>query len=172
MRAETADLSRDAWCTPAWLTALLPLVDLDPCSNGRSTVRARRTYAMERGEDGLALPWFGMVFVNPPYSDVMPWAGRLAKVYRGGWDAMKWPTMDGASSAAFLVNADPSTKWWHTLRSVLPLRFDFNRRIQFVPPPGIKQSSNSKPQALLCDEQFWKACNPGLAQHGTLWRRV
>jgi hypothetical protein len=151
---------RDSWCTPPWLTELLPLVDLDPCSNPRSTVRSRRVYDLARHEDGLALPWFGAVFVNPPYSSVLPWAMKMQREYQR------------VTSAAFLVNADPSTRWWHVLRSIFPLRFDFNRRIQFVPPPGVKQSSNSKPQALLCDEQFWRACDSRLAQHGTLWRRV
>jgi hypothetical protein len=32
---------RDSWATPPWLTELLPEVDLDPCSNNRSTVKAR-----------------------------------------------------------------------------------------------------------------------------------
>jgi hypothetical protein len=150
---------RDSWCTPPWLTELLPLVDIDPCSNPRSTVRARRTYDATRGEDGLALPWFGMVFINPPYSSVMPWVMKMQREYQR------------VTSAAFLVNADPSTKWWHTLSAVLPRRFDFNRRIQFSPPPGVKPSSNSKPQALLCDEQFWNACDPALRQYGTLWVR-
>lgn len=155
--AESAD--RDSWCTPAWLTALLPHVDLDPCSNARSTVRARRTYDLVRGEDGLALPWFGMVFVNPPYSDVLPWAWKLQDERE-------------LRSAGYLVNADSSTRWWHALRLLLPLRFDFDKRIQFDAPPGVKRSGNSKPQSLLLDETFWNACDPALQQHGTLWRRA
>lgn len=68
---------RDCWATPKWLTDLLPSVDLDPCSNAQSTVRALRTYDLSRDEDGLRLPWFGSVYVNPPYSDVTPWADKL-----------------------------------------------------------------------------------------------
>lgn len=42
--------------------------DLDPCSEADSLVGARRDYRLEeRGEDGLALPWRGRVYCNPPY---------------------------------------------------------------------------------------------------------
>ena len=50
--------------TKAQPKELLPLVDLDPCSNPRSTVRARMTMSLEAGQDGLAAPWVGSVFVN------------------------------------------------------------------------------------------------------------
>jgi hypothetical protein len=157
------DRDRDSYCTPSWLTVMLPEVDLDPCSNSRSTVRARKTYSLERGEDGLRLPWRDAVFINPPYSDVYPWVDRLWNCY---------DRSEGVTSAGFLVNCDPSTKWWKVLCSVLPVRFDFDKRIQFDPPPGVTRSSNSKPQSLLCDEAFWNACDPALAKFGTLWRRA
>ena len=156
-------IDRDSYCTPSWLTALLPHVDLDPCGNARSTVRARKTYSLERGEDGLALPWFGMVYVNGPFSDLLPWADRLYETYR---------QTDGVWSAGFLVNADSSTAWWKRLRETLPLCFDFDKRIQFDAPDGVKTSSNSKPQSLLCDVEFWNACDVRLRGYGTLWKQV
>lgn len=61
------------WCTPE--EVLRPIrklfcgnIDLDPCSNEHSIVNPIRDYQLDRGEDGLVLPWFGRVFVNPPYS--------------------------------------------------------------------------------------------------------
>lgn len=158
MSADQVD--RDSYCTPKWLTDLLPLVDLDPASNQRSTVRAVDSCSIDRGEDGLLVSWFGLVFVNGPFSDLMPWAQKLAAEYRN------------IRGAGFLVNADPSTAWWKILRRYLPLRFDFDKRIQFEPPPGVVPSSNSKPQALLCNEPFWVECDERLYQHGTLWRRA
>jgi hypothetical protein len=157
----TPHADRDGWTTPLWLTELLAPVSLDPCSNSRSTVRAGRTYTLDRGEDGLALPWCGTVFCNPPYSNVLPWARRLESVYGSA-----------VTSAAFLVNCDPSTRWWRVLCGLLPFRLDFDRRIRFTPPPGVQPSSNSKPQSLLCDEAFWARCSPALATHGVLWRRL
>lgn len=149
-------LDRDSWTTPQWLTDLLPYVDLDPCSNVRSTVRANRTYRLDRGEDGLALPWNGMCFINPPYSDVLPWARKGIE----------------AESIGFLVNADSSTAWWREMTRYCRLMFLFAKRIQFTPPPGVRASTNSKPQALVCDEAFWDACSPELVRFGQLWRRV
>lgn len=151
---------RDGWCTPKWLTDLLPHVDLDPCSNDRSTVRAKVAYSLETNQNGLELPWFGLTFVNGPFSDLLPWAEKLQCEIRHIY------------GAAFLVNTDSSTQWWRLLARLLPCRFDFSKRIQFDPPPGVQPSGNSKPQTLLCTETFWRECDEGLAALGVLWRRA
>jgi hypothetical protein len=44
-------------------------IDLDVCSEAmfNEVVKATRYYSLtERGEDGLVLPWFGRVLLNPP----------------------------------------------------------------------------------------------------------
>jgi hypothetical protein len=44
-------------------------IDLDPCSEEvfNATIKATQYYSfLERGEDGLVLPWFGRVLLNPP----------------------------------------------------------------------------------------------------------
>ena len=43
--------------------------DLDPCTEAKfeSVVGAKHNYSLlDRGEDGLVLPWFGKVHCNPP----------------------------------------------------------------------------------------------------------
>jgi hypothetical protein len=147
---------RDSWCTPRWLTDLLPRVDLDPCSNPRSTVHAEKTCSLEAGEDGLTTIWWGSVFVNPPYSDVLPWASKLCDAH-------------GRNAAAFLVNVDPSTAWWSVLTSRLDCALFFRKRIQFDPPPGVRPSTNSKAQVLLMNEPFLDRCNSGLLSLGVVW---
>lgn len=151
---------RDGWCTPKWLTDLLPEVDLDPCSNKRSTVRAATHYTLERKEDGLRLPWYGDVFVNPPYSDILPWAMKAHHELRER----------NVQALGFLVNVDCSTKWWHQLTEDLDLVFMFHKRIRFEPPPGVKSSSNSKPQALIGNARFFEICALNLFEHGRLYR--
>lgn len=148
---------RDCWATPKWLTDLLPAVSIDPCSNAQSTVRADVTYDLSRGEDGLARDWFGVVYVNPPYSDVKPWAEKLLGSH-------------AVTAAAFLINVDPSTAWWKLLTERLPFALMFHKRIQFTPPPGVKPSTNNKPQALLMDRAFLSMCSPELLAMGVLWR--
>ena len=157
-----ADPDRDTWCTPRWLTDLLPRVDVDPASNPRSTVRADRSYMLETGENGLELPWGAMTFCNPPYGNVLPWAMRLQHEVRNGL----------VLGAAFLVNADHSTRWWKQLSRLLPNRLDFDQRIQFVAPPGAEPSTNNKPQSLLLNDAFLAECSSDLLVCGTLWRRT
>ena len=155
--ANQASGDRDSWCTPSWLTDLLPPVGLDPCSNARSTVAALKTYRLDRGEDGLSLPWAGSVFVNPPYSDVKPWAEKLL-------------ASSDVTAAAFLVNLDASTAWWRLLSKRLTVGLFFYRRVQFSPPPGVKASTNSKPQVLLMDSGFFRLVNATpLLKHGAVW---
>lgn len=151
--------TRDGWCTPQWLCDLLPEVDIDPASNARSTIRAKIACDLHRGDDGLVIGWHGLVWVNGPFSDLMPWVEKLHREIRNIY------------GAGFLVNADHSTTWFRVLSRLLPLRFDFSKRIQFVPPPGVTASTNSKPQTLLMTETFWAECHEDLRQHGTLWRR-
>jgi hypothetical protein len=62
----------DHYTTPLWLAERLPIVNTDPCSNPRSVVRAQRRYMREQGQDGLKLPWLGLVWLNWPYSNPDP----------------------------------------------------------------------------------------------------
>lgn len=65
--------STHRWGSPEYVVEsarrVMGKIDLDPCSEAffNETVRAERYYSLlERGEDGLVLPWYGCVFVNPP----------------------------------------------------------------------------------------------------------
>jgi hypothetical protein len=118
----------DSYCTPRWLTGLLPTVDLDPCSNPRSTVKARRTYSLEKRLDGLQMPWTGSVFLNFPYSNPLPWAQKLTVEREAG----------RCVEAIVLCKLDPSTEWWRVLLGGgAPDVWMFERRIQFDEPPII-----------------------------------
>ena len=61
------------WGTPADIVErcrrVMGGIDLDPASEAifNEVVKATQYYSVtERGEDGLLLPWFGRVFLNPP----------------------------------------------------------------------------------------------------------
>jgi hypothetical protein len=116
---------------------LLPEVDFDPCSNLRSTVRCRDHACLEHGDDGLKLSWAGKsVYVNGPFSNLLPWAEKAGE----------------AKAFIFLVNLDPTTKWWKELvRNGACHLFLFNKRVQFEPPPGVSRSSNPRPSCLLAN---------------------
>lgn len=69
------------WYTPPEIFKALDMVfDLDPCSpgEGKSFVPAKRHYTIV--DDGLASPWEGTCWVNPPYgSETRHWMKKLAE---------------------------------------------------------------------------------------------
>ena len=148
-----ADLLRDSWTTPLWFTDLIAgLFTLDPCSNERSTVRAARSCCLP-DENGLLTSWEDEdVFVNGPYSDLMPWAKKAGE----------------ARAFAFLVNLDPTTGWHKELRKNGGVyRFEFDKRIKFSPPPHIRESTNSRPQALICNWECVRLIDGALRGFGS-----
>lgn len=69
----------DDWITPLPLLDRLGAFDLDPCeSDTQPWPCADRGYRVCRDEDGLTLPWKGLVYVNPPYGVATgSWLNRL-----------------------------------------------------------------------------------------------
>lgn len=65
------------WLTPPHIIEALGPFDLDPCAApGWET--ATEHYILPT--DGLAMPWHGMVWMNPPYSkEAWVWLDRLAE---------------------------------------------------------------------------------------------
>lgn len=81
-RAET-----DEWLTPPFVLAALggaESFDLDPCTpDTQPWPTARNRYT--RADNGLMKPWFGRVWLNPPYyaNVIGRWLARLAEHGRG-----------------------------------------------------------------------------------------
>lgn len=72
-------VTSDDCYTPRWVFDAMGLhFDLDVAAppGGPWHVPANRYYTAE--DDGLAQPWDGLVWCNPPYSQFMPWAERFA----------------------------------------------------------------------------------------------
>ncbi len=126
---------RDTWCTPKWLAEAVGAWDVDPCSNGRSHIKASTTVSLELGGDGLALEVRPdtRVWINPPYS-------------RG--QVVRWVRAYLHTRFCFLLRFDSSTEWFalliaHTAVYALP-----TQRVNFEPPPSVASSSNPFPHAL------------------------
>ena len=113
----------DEWATPpefvAALEAEFGAFDLDPCAR-EATAKAPVYYAL--ADDGLAQPWQGNVFVNPPYSKPEPWIRK----------AMAEVEADRAAQVILLLPAATDVGWFHEL--LLPyanLRF-VRGRLRFL----------------------------------------
>jgi hypothetical protein len=99
---------KDDLYTPAWLFERLGLrFDLDPCAppGGVPWVPAARYFT--RADDGLAQPWEGRVWMNPPYSNTTPWVLRfmahghgvaLVQHAKSRWHRLLW---EGAEAVVF-----------------------------------------------------------------------
>jgi hypothetical protein len=75
---QSAAMERDEWLTPPHVLAALGAFDLDPCA---PRVRPWETAAQHytANDNGLAKPWHGRVWLNPPYGAEAPrWMERLA----------------------------------------------------------------------------------------------
>jgi hypothetical protein len=92
-------LTSDWYTPPEIFTALGEIFDLDPCSPGPGHwVPARKIYT--EADDGLARPWAGLVFMNPPFG------GRRGHVL---W-LKKF--LDHGNGVA-IVRAYTSSDWFH-----------------------------------------------------------
>ncbi len=68
----------EVWLTPPYILQALGQFDLDPCASvDRPWPTATHHYTVEH--DGLAQPWQGRVWMNPPYGQKIAfWLRRLA----------------------------------------------------------------------------------------------
>ena len=146
---------RDCYCTPLRIARRLPRVDYDPCSNSRSVINAVKSFARERGEDGLRVSWEGKsVGVNPPWSNIDPWSAKL-------WEA---------DSFWFLVLDDPSTEWFANATRFPCYYFTFNERIGFDAPPEIETSTNDRPVCLIVDPIMRERIGHNFRGMGRWWK--
>ena len=102
-------------------------IDLDPCSNAKgaaANVPARVHYTQE--DNGLFQPWFGNVYMNPPYGarEIVPWIERVRMEY----EARR------VTAAVVLVKAATSARWFRTL-SPKYIRCEVAGRLKFSGHP-------------------------------------
>jgi hypothetical protein len=77
---ETAGIAdeNDEWYTPHWFFEALGVeFDLDPCSPGSPPSSVPSKLHLTKVENGLAAPWHGNVWLNPPFNGKRVWYEKL-----------------------------------------------------------------------------------------------
>lgn len=86
-------MDSDSYPTDEWLYTLFEGWH-DPCTLSKGEFRT---------QDGLGSSWGGRTFVNPPYSDPLPWVEQAIKESKKG------------KTVVLLLKHDSSTKWYRLL---------------------------------------------------------
>lgn len=136
---KTTEETTNTWLTPPWLIKKLGEFDLDPCAapEGRFTDCAKDNYT--EADDGLSKPWYGRVWLNPPYGkEAAPFMQRMSEHRRG----------------IALVFARTDTRWFHdTVFNSALYMFFFKGRIRFYKLDGtIGQTPNAASCLVAWDE--------------------
>jgi hypothetical protein len=114
------------WNTPPHIVERVVLtlgrIDLDPCADEALSIPAARHYTIH--DDGLAQPWSGRTYMNPPYGrQIARWVEKLDAAFQAG----------SVTQAVALLPNRTDTRWY--------------RRISYVPKVelhGRLHFSNSK----------------------------
>ena len=125
----------DEWSTPPHYIQLakkvMGAIDLDPASNhlAQQWIQADTYYTIK--DNGLMQPWFGRLWLNPPYGNqVTLWTEKAVNCYETG----------AIREGILLVKPAVGSKWYQRLSKQL-LRCEPDERIKFINAQGQTQSS-------------------------------
>lgn len=133
------------WYTPQkYITAsreTMGSIDLDPASSdvANQTVQAAAYYTIE--QDGLISPWFGNVWLNPPYSQplIAKFASKLTECF----------TKQIVSQACVLVNNATETDWFQTILAASSAECFIKGRVKFLNSQGQANGAPLQGQVVL-----------------------
>lgn len=133
------DSGEKTWLTPPQIIKALGPFDLDPCCPPDMPWRTAEVMYTEE-DDGLSQPWFGRVWLNPPY-------GKEAKPFVERMIAHR-TTSDGKGIALIFVRSE--TRLWQDLIFPNAVAILFIRsRLKFYKKDGSEGGTCTMPSALI-----------------------
>jgi len=145
-------MSNDLWRTPneviEYIQSRFGVIELDLCASDSGHVCDRyiteeenflldANLDIEFNEDNYSLFTGDLCWINPPYSNPLPFVKQ----------AIKWS--QAGHAVAGILNNDPSTKWYVELEAnaaiIMPI---IGGRIAFLDDNGDPIGSNNKPQLM------------------------
>lgn len=140
---------------PAFFAPLAEAVDgfdVDPAAGAESEPLADVTYTIE--DNGLTEDWFGTIWLNPPYSNMIPWVQKIIAEM----------STDRVETVLLLCKGDSSTNWWQKAAQEAALISAVDHRLQFE---GTDYSAPF-PVHLMVFGDIPPALVDALAEHGLL----
>jgi len=146
MQVLTSSKSNE-WYTPKWLVdkalEVLGTIDVDPASNplANKWIKARRYYFT----DGLSMPWFGNVWLNPPRgvengkSVQGVWGNRMEQLYTKG----------DIFQGILLIRAVQGYDWYEQLVDKADRVAFLRERVKFLKP---QEMNNGKENGKTADK--------------------
>lgn len=107
--------------TPRWIIDALGPFDLDPAAAGQAPWRCAKT-CIALPANGLTLPWYGFVYLNPPFDrrGILDWITKLASHNNG----------------IALLHARTETAWFQPCWQHASAIFFLRHRVVFHKPDG------------------------------------
>ena len=130
----TNTTNNDEWLTPPYIIKALGSFALDPCSPVQRPWDTAAAH-LNIHDDGLAQPWNGRVWCNPPYGrDTFKWLEKLA----------------AHASGTALIFARTETKGFHTeVWQKAHAVFFFEGRLKFFYVDGTEGGAANAPSCLV-----------------------
>lgn len=123
-------MSFDEWYTPLWLINRVQdfyqhdFLDPATCIDAQQFIKATTTF--DKFNNSLILPWYGRVWLNPPYSQplIQQFTLKLLSEYQS----------QNVIEALLLVNSCTDTKWFYQIAKNCSCRLDISGRLHFWHP--------------------------------------
>jgi ParB family transcriptional regulator, chromosome partitioning protein len=150
----------DEWYTPLWLLNRVQdffehdFIDPATCNDAQLFIKAKIAYSKEN--NGLIHPWYGRIWLNPPYSQplIRQFTSKLIAEYQSG----------NVSEALLLVNSCTDTKWFYKVAACCDRRLDICGRLHFWHPT----KKSDKPRHGQTLFYFGKRCFDFLTHFGDI----